>query len=249
MPSKITCVVVEDEAQILAAVCENLQSFPEIEIVGTAVGVDSAYNLICEKKPDAAFLDVSIQGGEIFNVIDRLEKNRCKIPISVILTGKPEYALEAWEYQKYVVNFLIKAESKDFKANFRAAIDAILSEKSKLQDSKTPRDRFFIEQRGQCFRVNCDEVFYIETGEVGTGTTKIICEKRVVPLGITLSKFLEDYPHPDFFRVSRNSAINTSKIEYVDKHDSTAIVIIDGKKVEVGVGKGYRDDLIQRLTL
>lgn len=90
-------LVVEDEMLIAMIIEDALTDFG-CEIVGPASTLESAMKLVCDEKLDAAFLDVTIQGREVFPVAQiLLEKG---VPF-VFSSGYGDWALpEAFQGQR-----------------------------------------------------------------------------------------------------------------------------------------------------
>lgn len=90
---KIKCLLVDDENKVLQSlIYVILNHIPELEIVGTATGVETAYELINLHKPDVVFLDIVMPVHSGFELIKRFEQINFEI---VFITSHQEYALEA----------------------------------------------------------------------------------------------------------------------------------------------------------
>ncbi|MBK8564424.1 MAG: hypothetical protein IPN76_14080 [Saprospiraceae bacterium] len=84
---KLRCIVLEDEDDIRNWLVKKLQQFPELEFVGEAATIDEAFRLIASTKPDAAFMDVKLIGGDAFTLLSRFQANGLLIPYIVMATG------------------------------------------------------------------------------------------------------------------------------------------------------------------
>ena len=93
----LRCVVIEDEEAIREHLVEKLRFFPELDIVGEAASVEDAFNLINKTRPDVAFMDVIIEGGNVFDLLNRLKNRDIPIPYTVLATGYDQYGGESFE--------------------------------------------------------------------------------------------------------------------------------------------------------
>lgn len=100
----IKLLIVEDDLYNQRAV-EKIVSdnFPEIEIVGKAIGVKEAVKLIYQHSPELLILDIHLMDGTAFDLIRQTEANEYKI---VFMSAFHEYALEALQFAS--VDFVYK---------------------------------------------------------------------------------------------------------------------------------------------
>src|SRR5918993_3974890 len=86
-------VIVEDEVHSREALKSLLTEFcEEVEIVGMASDVETAVSLLRQTTPDLLFLDVELQTGTGFDVLDRLDEVNFEI---VFTTAFEQYAVKA----------------------------------------------------------------------------------------------------------------------------------------------------------
>lgn len=100
---KIKTVIIEDEQVSYLVLRQVLtENFPEIEIIGNSSSVNSAYDLILISKPDLVFLDVQLEGGSGFALLEKFEY----IDFSIIfVTSYNQYAIKAikWSALDYIL--------------------------------------------------------------------------------------------------------------------------------------------------
>jgi len=101
---KLNAVVIDDEVggrETLAALLVEIESI--VEVVGTANGVATGRTLIEEKEPDLVFLDIEMNDGTGFDLLNYWEK----LPFEVVfVTAYNEYALKAFEVA--ALDYLLK---------------------------------------------------------------------------------------------------------------------------------------------
>jgi EAL domain-containing protein (putative c-di-GMP-specific phosphodiesterase class I)/DNA-binding NarL/FixJ family response regulator len=59
----ITVVIADDDDLLRGALADLINSAPELELLGSAIDADQAIELVCEKHPDAAVVDVKMPAG------------------------------------------------------------------------------------------------------------------------------------------------------------------------------------------
>lgn len=130
---KLLTVVLEDEDDNRNWLVKKLKQYPELEILGEAATVDESFALIAHTKPDAAFMDIQLIGGDVFTLLKRLQENGIPIPYIVMTTGYPEYVMDALNnHRRFVVQYLVKPFVEDWQKKLRKSIDALMA--AKLSD-------------------------------------------------------------------------------------------------------------------
>jgi DNA-binding LytR/AlgR family response regulator len=255
-PYPLRCVILEDEDDILKWLVKTLSQYSEIELVGTATNIDEAFMLIANEKPDAAFMDVQLIGGDAFTLLNRLEKNKVPIPNIVMATGYPEYVMTALnEYRAYVVQYLVKPFLEDWETKFRKAIDALIAAKMKnlqVETSSTPKKdtssgHTFLQNRGSLFRVDFEALVYLEAA--GGGESILVTTEGNNQVDLTLNKFLEILPKEHFFRISKSNIINTSRVLSINRSERTVEMDCGDRSKSVGVSDTYYMKLLDKLPL
>ena len=80
--------IVEDSVNFTKWLQNDLEVFDEIEIIGMADTVESAYHLIQGRKPDIVILDLWLNGGTGFDLLQSMNKLSSK-PAVFVLTNYP----------------------------------------------------------------------------------------------------------------------------------------------------------------
>lgn len=96
---------------------KNLEKYhPDVKIVAEASGVSDGLVLIERHKPDFVFLEVKLEGGTGFDLLDKIKNRDFEV---VFITALDEYAIEAIKYgaidyilKPYEINNLTEAIEK-----------------------------------------------------------------------------------------------------------------------------------------
>ncbi len=257
---KLRCVVLEDEDDIREWLLKKLRQYPELEIAGEAATLDDAFRLIATTKPDAAFMDIQMIGGDAFMLLSRLQAQGLPIPYIVMATGYPEYVMTVLnDYRRFVVQYLVKPFAENWQAKFRKAIDALMA--AKMNDSfalaslpatpaaiaePTPRHTF-IQNRGNLLRLDFDKIAYLEAA--GSGETIVVSDSEQQQVDLTLNRFLEILPPEVFLRISRINVVNTQRIVKINREDRTVEIRCQPKNKSLGVGDSFYTELMKHLPL
>jgi two-component system LytT family response regulator len=94
-PHRMKTLIVDDEPIARRVLREELEAFPEIEIIGEAENGKQALERISELRPDLVFLDLQmpVMGG--FEVVRNLRHGH--LPVVVVVTAYDEHAIQAFE--------------------------------------------------------------------------------------------------------------------------------------------------------
>ena len=113
-------VVVDDIEKFRENLIQDLNEFcPEVLVVGTADGVISAAKEIKSKKPDVVFLDIQINEGTAFDLLELLGEINFKI---IFTTASDEYAIKAFKLS--AIDYLLKPIDMD---ELKSSVDKVKS--------------------------------------------------------------------------------------------------------------------------
>lgn len=258
----LRCIVLEDEDDARNWILKKLKEYPELEVVGDAATLDDAYHLIASTRPDVAFMDVQLIGGDAFALLSRLQNNGLPIPYIVMATGYPEYVMTALnDYRRYVVQYLLKPFVENWKDKFRKAIDALVAAKMKDTLSEQPipikqtppaknqeiKDTtIFLQNKGSLLRLDFTNISYLEAA--GGGESIIVRDEGNIQVDKTLNKLTELLP-ANFFRASRTNVINIDRVVTINRGDRTVEIKCEDKNKSVGISDIYYNDLLNKLPL
>jgi two-component system LytT family response regulator len=223
MPPRFRAIVVDDEPPARTHLVTRLKAHPEIEIVGEADDVTSAFALVKSEKPDVIFLDIQMPRRSGFMLLPLLEKVD-PLPAIVFVTAFDEYAIKAFEAnaldyltKPVLPQRLTKTISRLITSD-RSTLP--LSEKSKrlgIEDLVLLRSGTF------SMMVKLREIAAIESE--GDYTKVLLAEEegkeRRVLMKQTLSSWESQMPEELFFKVSRSLLVNTKAVSGLVKRNLT----------------------------
>lgn len=210
-------VIVDDENHCQLTLSSLLNEyFPDIKIIGTANGVSKGIDLIISFNPDIVFLDVEMQDGTGFDLIEKIPLNRYKI---IFTTGHSKYAADAFKYS--AIDYLLKPieinalkaaiekiKSTKFMAEMNTKIETLLSNRNGFEKVALP-----CHEGIEMVRIN-----NIIRCESESNYTRFYFTHRKP---ILVTKVLKEYDailsNQNFFRVHKSHLVNLNYIKkYVD---------------------------------
>ena len=223
--NKLRIIIADDERPAREFLKTILREMEDVEIIGEAENGAEAVEIIKEKKPDLALLDLQMPELSGLEAVKMLRKNQ--MPLVAFVTAYDEYAVQAFEVN--AVDYLLKPieksrlretlnraherlEQTDWResenANVKNAVE-IYEEVSR----KNYLERIPVKKREEIFLVPVNEIASIVAdGELLFITTE---ENQKYVINFRL-KDLESRLAPDkFIRLSRGALANLEMISHI----------------------------------
>src|SRR5580704_13954126 len=100
----IRTVLIDDETDSIRVLQKLLETYcPQVEVVGTAEGVETGLAIIQEMRPDLLFLDIEMTRGNAFDLLNQLRPLTFQV---IFVTAFDNYAIRAFKYS--AVDYLLK---------------------------------------------------------------------------------------------------------------------------------------------
>lgn len=238
----MTAVVVDDEARNIALFSYYLEKYcPNVQLEACFSKKAKAISYLRSKKPDILFLDIVLDNGSGFDVLDEVGFNDMQV---VLCTAHDEFALRAIRYQ--VVDYLLKPleiqelistvnliekklEVKNNKQIFNASL---FSEFTKSRVSS--QQRFPIQNKGAIEFVLIEDILSVESHK---GTEKVEMTLRHHKKGEytlvnkTLAQMEKKLSGSTFYRLSRACYINILAIETIHRNTQYMCTLLNGHRI------------------
>lgn len=243
-------IIVDDIKKNREILVELLTDYcPQVEVVGLASDVNTAYSLIIEQKPDLVLLDVEMPGGTGFDLLDKFEQVSFEV---VFVTAHDRYALRAIKFcaLDYIlkpvdVKELIQAihrvnekiKERDSSSNFSHLIQNIKNKNLNQHKIAIPTNEGFI-------FIEVDDILRCEAD--GSYTSVILKNKKSIYATRKIKGFEELLSDYHFFRVHRSYLVNLNYIEKYHKGEGGYVVMSDG--VSVDVSRRKKEEFLERLN-
>ena len=105
----IKAIIIDDIEQARITLKKDLETYaPDVQVIAEANGVLSGAKLLKSSQPDVLFLDIQMQDGSGFDLLDILKE----IPFKIIfITASDAHAIKAFRYA--AIDYLLKPVDPD----------------------------------------------------------------------------------------------------------------------------------------
>ncbi len=247
-------IIIDDEQNARENLTSLIQSYcPNIVIVKTSDSVSDAINSIRSYKPDLIFLDIELNEGTGFDVLEAIKD----IPIQVIfITAFNQYAIKAFKFS--AIDYLLKpididelkeaisrAESKFKKQEINKQIDSLLSLIKNQSEKETQKIILPISGGFQFYDVN--EIIRVQSQS--NYVTFYLIQERELLISKTLKEFEEILEKHGLIRVHHSHIVNPNFILQYQKNSGGYLVLKD--QTTIPLSKSYKDkfnDYLNKLS-
>ena len=244
----LKAVIIDDVMQARAALRADLKDHcPQVEIVGEAEGVETGIALIRKESPDLIFLDIKMNDGTGFDLLEKIGKGGFKV---IFTTAFNDQAIRAFRFS--AIDYLLKpVDPQDLKR----AVEKYEDEKQTHQDqyrfllenfrqfSTAPVKKIALNTHEKVHFVSVNEILRCESDSNYTSFFLQDGSK------ILVTKTMKDYedllePH-GFIRVHHSHFVNINHVREFVKNEGGMLVMKDGSLVPVSSRK--KDVVLKRL--
>lgn len=246
----IRAVIIDDEINNQELIFNLLKTYADnVQVVGVANSVDSAYKTINEHHPDLIFLDIQMPDGTGFDLLKKFEKINFKI---IFVTAHQEYAIEAFKYS--ALDYILKPLSP---SNLLSAVkkmeDAISSEelnlklKTLLNNITEPaknKKKIVLKTMERIYSVDLDDIIRFESDG---GYTKVyLVDGKRIMVSKTMKEFDDLLMDTGFLRVHHSHLINMNHLFCFEKAEGHVVMKDDSI---VPVSNRKKDHLMELLNM
>ncbi|MEO5998448.1 MAG: LytTR family DNA-binding domain-containing protein [Chitinophagaceae bacterium] len=246
----LKAVIVDDEIcsrEFLRALLEEF--CPDLRVTGVAASVEEAVKVIQNQKPDIIFLDIELQTGTGFNVLEQFSEPAFHV---VFTTAYDHYAIKAIKFsavdyllkpidvedlQKAVERALVKVE----KNTGTQTINMLLQNLRK--PAKTDYSITLATLDGLEF-VPLQNIIRLEAS--GPYTHFFLKEGRKIIVSKNLKEYETMLGEYNFFRVHNSHIINIKEVKRLIKTDGGHVVMNDDSMIAISPKK--KDDFMLQIA-
>ena len=238
----INAILIDDVERARAALRADLEDHcPEIRVIGEAEGVETGIAAIKKLKPDVVFLDIQMEDGTGFDLLEGLgrpDQSQFKV---IFTTALNEHAIRAFKFS--AVDYLLKPIDPD---DLVKAVEKIVAEKKAQEKQSSPYDlllenirqikhssvkKIALNTQEKVHIVAINEIVHCESHSNYTlfhliGNQKILVTK-------TMKEFEELLSEYDFLRVHHSHLINMEFLKEYVKIDGGYAIMNDNSQVPV----------------
>ena len=245
----IRTILVDDETDSIRVLQRLLENYcPQVNIVGTAGGVETALPLIRAIKPDLVLLDIEMAQGNAFDLLNQLQPIDFKV---IFVTAFDNYAVRAFKYS--AVDYLLKPVDID---DLRTAINrvekkpddhAVVQQMKMLLDNvgvlQLTQQKMAIPTITGLIFITVQDIIRFEAS--GNYTSIYLSSGETILATRTIKDYEDILPETIFCRIHNSHIINLSRIKKYQKGRGGSVEMEDGSIIEVASRR--RDEFLRRL--
>lgn len=246
----IKAVHIEDEPRNIELLTELLlEHCPEVKLMGNAKDITDALRLIEVTQPDLLYLDIELNNGNAFELLDQLKDKRNK-PFIIFITAFDEYAAKAFRHN--AIDYLLKpisiSELKEATAKVAEKIkepehnNTIYEVLRELKQNMGSQKIGLPVTDGLVF-VNTEDVIRCEAK--GGYSIIYLSNKKNITAAKTLKELEVILAGQNFVRVHNSWIINTKYLKKYYRGKNSYIEMEDGSTVTISLRK--KGDLLSFL--
>ena len=235
----IKAVLIDDIEQARITLKKDLSVYaPDVEVIAEAGGVVEGARVLRSISPDVIFLDIQMQDGSGFDLLEILPD----IPFKIIfITASDAHAIKAFRYA--AIDYLLKPVDPD---ELKTALDKLRNQKlnendkyrllnDSLKNAGKPQSRLALHTQDKIHIVNIADILRCESNVNYTEFHFSDGKKLLVTK--TLKDFEDLLSEHGFFRVHQSHLVNTRCIKEFIKADGGSLLMSNGKTIPVSTRK------------
>ena len=251
--TKISAILVDDEIKNNELLNIYLDKYcPIIEVVAIATNVETAISTINELQPKLIFLDIVLQEGTGFDVLDGIQYDDYS---AVFITAFQEYAVTAFKFN--AIDFLLKPiDPKDLITTVKVLEDnlnnKLFTTDPQLQSAKTSieaktSDYNFIANpsKKKIAFIKIDNILYFESD--GRYTIIHLIDKTTFFVSKNIGEYDKILAPRHFFRIHKKYLINLKYIVNINNADGSNCELVGN--LILPVAKRRKEDLVSFLNI
>lgn len=229
----MNCIIIDDDEMSRNALKHLVSQVSYLKLIGVYSKASEALSDLDNKSVDLMLLDIEMPD---INGLDFIKTIKAP-PLTIFVTSKKEYALEAFECN--IIDYLVKPILLDrfFKAITKSKE---IFETFKKNDASLSQDFLFVKVNGSIIKISTKEILWVEA--LGDYININTAEKKYT-VHSTMKTMENKLGDDKFIRVHRSYIISIANINSIDDN----IIVINKQLIPIGLV--YKENLIKRLNL
>jgi DNA-binding LytR/AlgR family response regulator len=223
------CIIVEDNELAILSIKKCIERNGDIHIKKIFSSAEEASAYLTHDFCDLLFLDVEMGN---MSGIDLL-KQLINAPNIIIISAKPDYAAEAFNFD--VADYIVKPLTYE---RFEKAILKVKTIQENLQASS--KDFFYLKQQQKMVQLFFKDVIYIEAL---ADYVNIYTSTNRYTILSTMKAVENQFPKKDFMRVHRSFIVRLDKIREIEENTIT----VEGKLIPIS--RSNKEEFQKKINL
>lgn len=239
MNTKIQVVIIDDEEDgrdYIALLLAN--EFPDLELSFQVSSIEDAYPQLVKQQPDILFLDIELEDGNGFELLDKLPKVSSQV---IFITAYEQYAVRA--IKKGATDYLLKPiKRSDFIIAVNKSLDNIRNSRQLFQKDQSSAKINLPTQQG-FKRILISDIIRCEADS--NYTFFFLADKSKVLVSRTMQEYEDIFREHGFFRAHHKHLINLQHFKEYIKGKGGQIVLSDNSVIDLSVRR--KNDFMKRI--
>ncbi|MBY5949781.1 LytTR family DNA-binding domain-containing protein [Algoriphagus sp. NF] len=249
MNPKITALIVEDEFHSRETLKGFLREYcPEVQLVEEATNVDDAVNKIAVHRPELIFLDIELQTGTGFDVLQRLNHLNFQL---IFTTAFEHYAIKAIKFSS--LDYLLKPiDLEELQAAVQKAIERKESENRQelienllgnLTNPQSEHQKICLSTAEGVEFIPIKDILFCEAA--GSYTKFFLSGGKELLVSKNLKEYEIILQNQHFMRTHNSFLINLQEVKKYVRSDGGYIIMNGGKQANLSPSK--KDEFLKRM--
>jgi DNA-binding LytR/AlgR family response regulator len=234
-------LIVEDEPLIAEDISETLQE-AGYGVSGIAHNANDAISILKSSSPSLVLLDIKIDGPIDGLMLGRIIKDDFNLPF-IFLTSYTDKETVDKVKDLNPYGFIVKPfDERELTSNVEIAIHRFKSESKNLAsiEEREDNESFFLKNQKALHKIKLDDILYAQAVD---NYTMIYTEKSKFLVPQTLKSMEERLDSDRFIRTHRSYTVNFKYIDIITANHANL------KGIMIPIGKGYKADLMNKVSL
>ncbi|MBP6576131.1 MAG: response regulator transcription factor [Chryseobacterium sp.] len=252
----IKAVLIDDDGNLREGMKMMINLYaPEIQIVGEADSVKSGTELMETSKPDIAFLDILMNDGTGFDILEKLNEKFGNVNSHIIfITAHEEFAIKAFRFS--ALDFLLKPVNPEELQSVLKKVSNVIHQNRDNKNIGLLLEN--IQKKSEGFKkialstsdgIHLFEIKDIIRCESEDNYTKFFIKNhKTIMISKTLKEYEELLKDQGFERIHQSHLINLNELKSYIKKDGGFVIMSDDSQLPVSQRKKERlQELISKL--
>jgi two-component system LytT family response regulator len=251
-PKMLRTLIIDDEPPVRETLRNLLhKTCPQVNLVGEANSVASGITAIREKAPDLLLLDIKMNDGTGFDLLEHFEN----IPFKIIfVTAHEEFALRAFSFS--AIDYLLKPINPEKLAEaviraevitrqaFNIQLDAL---RDNMENPGNQNKKIILKNQESIFLLNTNDIIHCRSE--GSYTVFETSDNQNILVSRNLKEYDDLLAGSGFLRVHRSHLINLRHIKRFDKQEGGYVVMSNNHQIPVSTsGRERVLELFEKLS-
>jgi two-component system, LytTR family, response regulator len=245
-------IIIDDEEHQRLNIDKMVKLYcPDLNVIAHADGVKTGVEAVKKYGPDLVLLDINLQDGSGFDLLDALQPINFKI---IFITAFDQYAIKAFRFS--ALDYLLKPVDPDelCRAAARAAaimqndFNAQISNLQKfIQPDEKNHQKIIIKTHDNIYLVPVQDILYCQSDN--NYTRFHLSDHKQIMVSATLKEYEDLLSDSGFFRIHKSYLINMKRIRRFERAEGGSVVLEGDIKIPVASRKREELlDILEQLT-